>query len=197
MDSTEKNNCMHGGTRDKKSKFWSYNPRQPHVNFLAWLGLMCDQSHQHESWKPRWVDGKLFFPTAAEAAYPPTLCQSLASLCLDEANSSNLAPCTELHDLLVLDGGIGKRNLFASQSRGNKLKQILREYGCKIKAAAPLVFQQLDNFLANFPKGTKIIHRQVQAGYLRDEWNDQMSYAVKDHISKSSRLVCLEDRKHS
>ena len=66
--------CMHGGTRDKKSKFWSHNPRKPEENFLASLGLLCDQSHQHESWKPRWVDGKLFFPTAAEAAYPYVLC---------------------------------------------------------------------------------------------------------------------------
>ena len=54
--------CMHGGTRDKKSKFWSHNPRKPDENFLASLGLLCDQSHQHESWKPRWIDGKLFFP---------------------------------------------------------------------------------------------------------------------------------------
>jgi hypothetical protein len=181
--------CMHGGTRDKKSKFWSYNPRQPHVNFLASLGLMCDQSHQHESWKPRWVDGKLFFPTAAEAAYPQILCQRLASLCLDEAVSRHLAPCTELHDQLVLDEGIGKRNLFASQSRGNKLKQILSEYGCKLKAALPLGFQQLDKFLANFPKGTKIIHRQVQAGYLRDEWKNKMSYEV--HIAEGSHFEIL------
>ena len=53
--------CMHGGTRDKKSKFWSYNPRKPDTNLLESLGILCDGSHQHESWKPRWVNGKLFF----------------------------------------------------------------------------------------------------------------------------------------
>ena len=61
--------CMRGGSRELKSKFWSYNPRQPHVNFIASLGLMRNQSHLHESWKPRWVEGKLFFPTTAEATY--------------------------------------------------------------------------------------------------------------------------------
>jgi hypothetical protein len=30
--------CMHGGTRDKKSKFWSYNPRQPDVNLFGKFG---------------------------------------------------------------------------------------------------------------------------------------------------------------
>ena len=30
--------CMHGGTRDKKSKFWSYNPRKPDTNILESLG---------------------------------------------------------------------------------------------------------------------------------------------------------------
>ena len=53
--------CMHGGSRDKKSKFWSHNPGMPEVNMLESLGILCDKSHQHKSWKPRLVDGKLFF----------------------------------------------------------------------------------------------------------------------------------------
>ena len=126
--------CMHGGTRDKKSKFWSHNPRKPDENFLASLGLLCDQSHQHESWKPRWTDGKLFFPTVAEAAYPHVLCQRMASLCLDEAKARGVSSCETLQEQLSLDFGTGKRNLFAAQSRGNKLKQILGEYGGTVQA---------------------------------------------------------------
>ena len=68
--------CMHGGTRDKKSKFWSYNPRKPDTNILESLGILCDGQHQHDSWKPRWVNGKLFFPTAEEAAYTLQFCAS-------------------------------------------------------------------------------------------------------------------------
>jgi hypothetical protein len=84
---------------------------------------------------------------------------------------------------------LAKETFFASHNRGNKLKQLLGEYGCKIKAAVPLGFRQLDNFLANFPKRTKIIHRQVQTGYLRDEWNNQLSCAV--HISEGSHFEIL------
>jgi hypothetical protein len=38
--------CMHGGTSDKKSKFWSYNPRKPDTNLLESLGILCDGLHQ-------------------------------------------------------------------------------------------------------------------------------------------------------
>ena len=62
--------CMHGGSRDKKSKFWSHNPGMPEVNMLESLGILCDKSHQHKSWKPRLVDGKLFFLLRKKPAYP-------------------------------------------------------------------------------------------------------------------------------
>ena len=39
--------CMHGGERDKATKFWSYNPRKPAVNLFAPLGLECDKQHVH------------------------------------------------------------------------------------------------------------------------------------------------------
>ena len=28
---------------------------------LESLGILSDGQHQHDSWKPRWVNGKLFF----------------------------------------------------------------------------------------------------------------------------------------
>ena len=182
--------CMHGGTRDKKSKFWSHNPRKPEENFLASLGLLCDQSHQHESWKPRWVDGKLFFPTAAEAAYPYVLCQRMASLCLDEAKAREVSPCETLQEQLSLDLGTGKRNLFAAQSRGNKLKQILGEYGSTIQAAVPLGFQNLDKMLKDFPKGTKVVHRQLKWGYMRDDWINKISWT--EHIEEGAHFELIK-----
>ena len=39
--------CMHGGARDKASRFWSYNPRRPSENMLESLALKCDGSHTH------------------------------------------------------------------------------------------------------------------------------------------------------
>ena len=74
--------CMHGGTRDKATKFWSFNPRAPEVNLFASLALECDRSHPHQSWRPRFVDGRWIFPTKDEAAYP-VLCVNAwqASFC--------------------------------------------------------------------------------------------------------------------
>ena len=144
--------CMHGGTRDKKSKFWSYNPRKPDTNILESLGILCDGQHQHDSWKPRWVDGKLFFPTAEEAAYPTILCQRFASICVNEAKCRGLSPCQSLQQQLMVDPSVGKRNLFAAQSRGNKLKQILAEYGREATAAIPVGYQHTDKLLHEFPK---------------------------------------------
>jgi hypothetical protein len=98
----------------------------------------------------------LFFPTAAEAAYPFILCQRMASLCLDEATGRGTSPCENLQEQLSLDLAIGKRNLFAAQSRLNKLKQILGEYGNTAKVSVPLGFQQLEKMLKDFPKGTRL-----------------------------------------
>ena len=41
--------CMHGGARDKASRFWSYNPWRPSENMLELLALKCDGSHTHKS----------------------------------------------------------------------------------------------------------------------------------------------------
>ena len=144
--------CMHGGTRDKKSKFWSYNPRKPDTNILESLGILCDGQHQHDSWKPRWVNGKLFFPTAEEAAYPTILCQRFASICLNEAKCRGLSPCQSLQQQLMVDPSVGKRNLFAAQSRGNKLKQVLAEYGREVKTAIPVGYQAHRKVVARIPK---------------------------------------------
>ena len=99
----------------------------------------------------------------------------------------------------LLGRGHYKKPGSIAQSKGNKLKQILGESGCKVKAAAPLGFQQIDKLLANFPKGTKVVHRQWQAGYIRDDWSDQMTWVTwgKDHTLKSLLLVYLVIQKHS
>ena len=49
--------CMHGGTRDKATKFWSFNPRVPSDNLFDPLGLLCDGNHTHQSWRPKFSMG--------------------------------------------------------------------------------------------------------------------------------------------
>ena len=77
--------CMHGGDRDKTSKFWSFNPRKPTENLLQSLALTClPRQHTHKSWQPYKLQGKLIFPTKEEAAYPVLISERLASLFLQE-----------------------------------------------------------------------------------------------------------------
>ena len=54
---------------------------------------------------------------------------------------------------------LGKRNLFAAQSRGNKLKQVLAEYGGRVTTAIPVGYQHIEKLLQEFPKGTNVIHK--------------------------------------
>ena len=78
-------NCMRGGVRDKSSNFWPLNPREPNINLLESLSMTCDGKHQHESWRPRQINGRLTFLTKEEAAYPELLCHRLASIFMQEA----------------------------------------------------------------------------------------------------------------
>ena len=70
--------CMHGSTRDKWTCWLST------VGVFVGLRAVCDHSHSHESWQPKIVDGKPFFPTASEAAYPSELCRKVAMMVATE-----------------------------------------------------------------------------------------------------------------
>ena len=178
-------NCMHGGTRDKLSKFWSFNPRDPKTNLLESLSMKCDGQHQHESWKPRQINGKLIFPTKEEAAYPVILCDRLASIFLKEAEDRGFKIQTSLADQTAHDLNIGKRHLFSSQTRTKKLHQPVSEFGDIVDFAVPFVSRvHIDN-LESFPKGSKILSRRIASGFFRDVFiketnNPKVSRDLKD-----------------
>ena len=73
--------CMHGGSRDKRTKLWC-SP-----GLFSNLAADCDQGHTHSPWTPFWQDGQSQFPTATEAEYPPLLSNRMAE-CLREHISS-------------------------------------------------------------------------------------------------------------
>ena len=183
--------CMHGGPGTRSQNFGRIT-RGSQTQIFWKARILCDGQHQHDSWKPRWVNGKLFFPTAEEAAYPTILCQRFASICLDEAKCRSLSPCQSLQQQLMVDPSVGKRNLFAAQSRGNKLKQVLAEYGREVTAAIPVGYQHIEKLLQEFPKGTNVIHRQLHWGFTRDEWRRKSSTLAspieEGHILKFSLL---------
>lgn len=59
--------CMHGGNNPKATRLKST------PNLFETLGLKCDKSHAHATWKVRKTNGTWKFDTADEAVYPATL----------------------------------------------------------------------------------------------------------------------------
>ena len=160
--------CMHGGERDKATKLWSFNPRDPKVDLFAPLALECDKKHSHQSWRPRFLEGKWIYPTKEEAAYPHLLCTRLASIFLEEAIARQLGPDADLAEQLGHDDAVGKRQLFTTQPRQQKLKPIISEFGYVLKFAVNLNAAQSFVLEQDCPKGAKILSRQVQRGFKRD-----------------------------
>ena len=160
--------CMHGGTRDKATKFWSFNPRVPSENLFDPLGLLCDGNHTHQSWRAKFLDGKWIFPTKEEAAYPHLLCVRIASILLQEAVARGLGPDDDLSQQLEHDPLVGKRQLFTTQPRQQKLRPAISEFGYSMHLALT-VSDAPTNFLDMLcPKGSRIVARHVQRGFNRD-----------------------------
>jgi len=71
--------CMHGGKRDKWTRFVSNFPQ------IRTLDAVCDKSHQHEPWGASLTSEGWKFNTAQEAEYPSLLCSRISSIVLDVA----------------------------------------------------------------------------------------------------------------
>ena len=160
--------CMHGGTRDKSTRWWSYNPRQLHSNLFSILSLQCDGQHQHASWKPVRIGKRVQFPTAEEAKYPYIFCQGIAFILRDEAAARGFNFPDDMQQQLQTDGNVGKPQLFASQPRSRKLKPLVSEFMffntlvCNVADTVALPI-----FLHKMPKGARVCHRQVEQGLSR------------------------------
>ena len=183
-------NCMHGGERDKRTTFWSFNPRCPEKNMFESLALECDRSHTHASWTPRFVDGKWKFPTHEEAAYPTLLCVRMASLFVDEAAARGLSLVESLAEQVENSAGLGKRPLFTTQTRGNKLKQLIPEWGAKLTCVVPLCNVELKNISFSFPKGSQITQRQLHLGFCRDSW-DSLAHFIDERLTDGQNYEVL------
>ena len=163
--------CMHGGLRDKETGWWSFNPRRPRENLFESLALKCDKSHTHASWKPYMLNGALQFPTAQEASYPVILCDRVAHILLEEAKRCNRFQPDNLQDQFNMDVSVGKRQLFANQPRGQRLKPLVSEFGhyATLVIAASHAIEVHDE-LSTLPRGSRVCSRHTfQQGVLRDE----------------------------
>ena len=124
---------MHGGERDKATKFCFYNPREPSEYFLAPLGLERDQQHDHQSWRPRFWMANGFTPLKKKRLVLCPFFTRMASIFLEEAIARNLGPVDDLAQQLQYDHTVGKRQLFATQARQQRLHPIGAEFGYILK----------------------------------------------------------------
>ena len=120
--------CMHGGKRDKRTAWWSWNSRRPSNDLFSSLQLDCNKSHAHAPWKAyKDAKGQTIFPTAEEAAYPQLLCDRIASILKSEAESFGFVFFDDLHGQLKEVNNAAAKQLFTTQPRGQKLRPLVSE----------------------------------------------------------------------
>eukprot|EP00435_Cladocopium_sp_Y103_P065100 s379_g27.t1 len=150
-------NCAHGGARDKLTRLWSNR---------SWgqsLQLFCDKQHIHASWRPKVVNGKLQFPTAEEAAYPWLFCERLVNIVEQFALHHGCIVVENLKDQVIKTPLTNfQRYVFDALPRSSKLKPLVSEYGRYFSAAVnPQNTNAVPSLLKQFPKGTKLVSRQL------------------------------------
>ena len=155
--------CCHGGLRDKSTMWWSNR------DWFLSLSQRCGKSHNHAKWNPEVIDGKMVFPTHQEASYPILLCQRLAAIIKDHAFSMGAHDVTNLQQQLEETSTSGHRFILGMLPRGKKFKPLVSEYGAYQKHVFNMnQSTQHEKVLQTLPKGSKILHRRLQRGVLRD-----------------------------
>ena len=135
--------CMHGGTRDKCTRWWCSD------NFFDSLALRCSKDHPHASWKPRLTASSIDFPTRHEAAYPSLLCERIASLLADahpDVTALRPRPATQVF--------LDKQPRYA--------RPLVSNYAGYDTWAVPLSRDAwADRILPLYPKGSKVLRRKL------------------------------------
>ena len=117
-------NCAHGGLRDKLTRLCSNR------DWANSLQVFCDKQHQHASWRPRIIDGKLNFPTAEEAAYPWVFCERVVNIVEQIAKHFGCVPATSLQEQIGEQHITNfQRYIFDALPRSAKLRPVVPEYG--------------------------------------------------------------------
>ena len=119
--------CMQGGTRDKSTRWWSYNPRVPQVNFLQVLASNATNNtnthHGNQSGKGR---GYNFLQQKRRNAHLSCAKELLSSWSRRQQQEAPIShkTCSNRYKWTTT----GKRQLFASQPRSRKLKPLVSEF---------------------------------------------------------------------
>ena len=134
--------CVHGSDRNKSTLFWASD------HLFSSLGVLCDGSHPHASWKPVWSDGGWRYPTAEEAAYPWLLCERIAHILAAEyPDLANTAYQVRLPDQVAL------------QRQPRYAKPLVSAFAAHDTWA--VVSQAADLLLKAYPKGAHVVRRKL------------------------------------
>ena len=149
--------CMHGGTRDKKTRWYSFDPAAPTKNWFADLGILCTRDHQHTPWH-----AQLSLNPEEEAAYPFLLCERVASILASKAQETGFV----LSHPAVQELQPASRFLWCDQPRHARHGRLVSEFQDYHAYIIPLNVSNthlLESALASLPKGARVTHRRIVA----------------------------------
>ena len=157
-------NCMHGGKRNKLTKWWATKP------VFADLEASCDQKHQHAKWNPVQQGDTLVFPTAEEAAYPHLLCKRVIAIILRYVTALGATMPQDLHEQLPSAQVTSHRWVLDMLPKGKKLRPLVSEFkDYKYFLVHPSQEPEDAPFFKQQPKGARVVQRQLQWGEVRVE----------------------------
>ena len=155
-------NCMHGGARNKLTKWWATDKT------FEELRVFCDGSHGHAKWNPDPVGKHVKFPTAEEAAYPVLLCKRIMAILLKYAMQQGAQNPANLQTQLPGSTTTSHRWILDMLPRGKKLKPLVSEFrDYKFFLNAVNCDPEVSTFFTTQPKGSRIVQRQIQWGLIR------------------------------
>ena len=157
-------NCMHGGKRNKLTKWWATK------EVFGPLALQCDNSHQHAKWNPIKQGRSLQFPTAEEAAYPHLMCKRIANLLLDYAKNLGATEPDTMSQQIHGTASTAHRWILDMLPKGKQFRPLVSEFQSYVLFLYhPALDPESSLFLQQQLKGARIVHRQIQWGFLRGD----------------------------
>ena len=176
-------NCMHGGSRNKLTKWWATK------SIYESLCSFCDNTHKHAGWNPQPVGTKLTFPTASEAAYPFLLCKRVMALVLNYALQEGALNPETLQTQLPQTANTSHRWILDMLPKGKKLKPLVSEFQHYLLFLNTLDAEpELSEFFLAQPKDSRLVQRQIQWGRLRVDGHAENKNFFWEVDSKSTQL---------
>ena len=155
-------NCMHGGIRNKLTKWWATDTT------FEELRILCDGERTHAKWNPKPVGKNLSFPTAAEAAYPLLLCKRIMAILLKYAIQRGAQNPVTLPTQLPQSATTSHRWILDMLPRGKKLKPLFSEFQTYVNFLNSVNCDPEESAIFHSQaKGARIVQRQIQWGTVR------------------------------